>query len=42
MLRDLDKKEDLAAVPATATSTMSLSTLSYAWSAFGAFVSSIC
>ena len=35
----LDEKEDLAA--ATATSTMSLSTLRYTWSTFGTFVSSI-
>ena len=40
MLRDLDKKEGLAA--ATATSAVGLSTLRYAWSAFGTFVSSIC
>ena len=40
MLRGLDKKEGLAA--ATATSTMSLSALRHTWSAFVAFVSSIC
>jgi len=41
MLRGLDKKEELAAMPTTATSAMTLSTLRLAWSAFGTFVSSI-